>query len=193
MESSSKRGVRIVLVHGLISGAIVIGTMLIGFALADGRAGQVATSQAFGYLIMLVALSIIFFGVKRYRDDELGGVIRFWPALGVGAAISAVAGLVYVAGWEAHLAATDYAFIEEDTASVIEASRQEGATAEELAAVEAEMQVMRERYALPLFRVPITFLEIFPVGLLISLISAAVLRNPRVRPATTGCGELGAA
>jgi hypothetical protein len=38
-------------------------------------------------------------------------------------------------------------------------------------------------YSNPLYRLPITFVEMFPVGVLISLISAAVLRNSRVLPA----------
>lgn len=42
---------------------------------------------------------------------------------------------------------------------------------------------MRNQYANPLFRFPMTFGEIFPVGLLITLISAAVLRNLKVLPA----------
>jgi hypothetical protein len=45
------------------------------------------------------------------------------------------------------------------------------------------MESFKVQYADPLFRMPMTFMEIFPVGLLISLISAAVLRNPKVLPA----------
>jgi hypothetical protein len=47
----------------------------------------------------------------------------------------------------------------------------------------AEMDAFRVQYANPLFRLPMTFAEIFPVGVLVSLISAAILRNPRVLPA----------
>jgi hypothetical protein len=45
-------------------------------------------------------------------------------------------------------------------------------------------------YRNPLIRMPMTFLEIFPVGLLISLISAAVLKNPRVLPAKMGAAPI---
>src|SRR3546814_12654255 len=41
-----------------------------------------------------------------------------------------------------------------------------------------------------MFRLPMTFVEIFPVGVLVSLVSAAVLRNPRVLPAR-GCKRAG--
>ena len=35
----------------------------------------------------------------------------------------------------------------------------------------------------PLVRVPITFIEMFPVGVIISLLSALLLRNSRFMPA----------
>jgi hypothetical protein len=41
------------------------------------------------------------------------------------------------------------------------------------------MGEFRQQYANPFFRLSITFIEIFPVGVLISLISAVLLRNPR--------------
>ena len=45
------------------------------------------------------------------------------------------------------------------------------------------MERLREQYANPVFRLPITFLEIFPVGLLITLVSAGLLRNSELLPA----------
>ncbi len=68
-------------------------------------------------------------------------------------------------------------------AAVIAAKKAHGVTGAALAAEIAELNAMKAQYANPLFRLPMTFLEIFPVGLLIALISAAVLRNPRVLPA----------
>ena len=53
--------------------------------------------MVFGYVTMLVALSAVFVAIKRYRDTELGGVIGFWPALGLGLGISVIAGIIYVA------------------------------------------------------------------------------------------------
>ena len=61
------------------------------------------TSLWFGYLVMLVALSLIFVGVKRYRDSQCGGVINFGPAFVLGLAIAAVAALVYALVWESYL------------------------------------------------------------------------------------------
>ena len=170
---------RLALIYGTIAGAISIGTITLGLVYGDGN----TSSQTFGYLIMIVALAMIFVGVKRYRDRDLGGVIKFGPAFILGLSIAVVAGIAYVAGWEAYLASTGHTFIADYTAGVIEAKRAAGLAGAELDKLIAEMDAMVENYANPLFRMPLTFLEIFPVGLIIALISAALLRNPKVLPA----------
>lgn len=170
----------IIFLFGTISGLIVIAGAIawIAFGGELGTGGEIV-----GYLIMIVALSMIFFGVKRYRDQELGGVIKFLPAFMTGLAIAAVAGVIYVLVWEVYDAATGRTFIGTYTASLIEAERAKGLAGAALDAKIAEMEALKVQYADPLFRIPMTFLEIFPVGLIIAVISAAILRNPRVLPA----------
>ncbi len=172
---------RIILFFGIAAGLIVIVPM--SLMLANAEHGSAATSMFTGYLIMVLALSLIFFGVKRLRDRELGGVIRFVPALLVGLGISAVAGVIYVIGWEITLAVTDFAFIDSYSTGAVEAARAKGASAADIEAVILQMDEFRRQYANPLFRLPMTFVEIFPVGVLISLISAALLRSSRFLPA----------
>lgn len=174
---------RTALIYGTISGAIVIGSTVVGVSVLDGT--DTATfPEWLGYLTMLVALSLIFIGIKRYRDQEQGGVITFGKATLVGLGIAAVAGVIYVGVWEAYLASTDYAFIDQYTAAIIAEEEANGMTGAELQAKVAEMEGMKETYANPLFRLPITFLEIFPVGVLITLISAALLRKSSFMPAS---------
>ena len=90
--------------------------------------------------------------------------------------------MAYVAVWEVYLAMTDYKFMDEYIAGILRARQAAGASAEAMAAEMAKLESMRVSYANPLFRIPMTFLEIFPVGLLVSLVSAALLRNPKVLP-----------
>jgi hypothetical protein len=117
------------------------------------------------------------------RDVERGGVIKFLPAFGLGLAIAVCAGIAYACVWEIYLASTGYRFMDEYIAAMLRHRQAEGASAAELARLSAEMAPMRTSYANPLFRFPMTFLEIFPVGLIVALISAALLRNPRLLPA----------
>jgi hypothetical protein len=54
-----------------------------------------------------------------------------------------------------------------------------GVTGDALAKFKAEMERFKIQYANPFYRLPMTFAEIFPVGVLVSLVSAGLLRNPR--------------
>jgi len=181
ITTPESRRMKYALTYGLLSGLVIIATMLTGLTLT----GQDSffSSAWFGYLVMLVALTFIFVGVKRYRDVERGGVIKFGPAVVMGLAIAAVAGLAYVLVWEVYLAATDYKFMDEYIAGIVRARQAEGASAAAIAKEVAGLEAMRANYGNPLFRMPMTFLEIFPVGLLVALVSAALLRNPRLLPA----------
>lgn len=171
---------RYALVYGGIAGAIAIAVIVFSLVFDLPNHGH---SVWFGYLVMLTALTLIFVGVKRYRDVECGGVIRFGRAFGVGLGMAVVAGVVYVAVWEAFVAATGWDFMAEYAGSIIEGMRADGASAADIAAKQEEMRGFEEIFANPMLRIPMIFAEIFPVGLVVALISAALLRNPRLLPA----------
>jgi hypothetical protein len=179
---------RIILIYGVIGGFIVAVPMFVSMLTTEP--GEISENAALvGYLSMLLAFTMVFVGIKHYRDKVLGGVIRFLPALGVGLGISAVASLFWVVGWEIILA-TGFDFGGAYTQSLVAAAEARGAPAAEIEQIKAETAAFLSRYANPLFRLPITFIEMFPIGVLISLISAAVLRNSRFLPArATGDGS----
>ena len=170
----------IVIVYGVISGAVIIATIMAGLTL--GKDTPIFHSEFFGYLVQFIALTSIFFGVKRYRDRELGGVIKFLPALMMGISIALVAAAIYVGVWEFYLASTNYAFMEEFVAGYIAQKQAAGATVAEIDALKVQMEQMKELYKNPFTRVGITFVEIFPMGLAISFVSAAILQFPKVLP-----------
>jgi hypothetical protein len=172
---------RTILTYGLASGLVVIFGILATMAASNGGAPH--SNEVLGYLVMLVALSVILVAVKRHRDRVLGGVIRFWPALTLGLGIAVVASLAYVAVWEAYMFATHYSFMDRYADEMLAAKRAAGVTGAAYAKAVTEMDAMRRQYANPLIRMGMTFLEIFPVGALIALASAALLRNPRFLPA----------
>ncbi len=174
---------KIVITYGVIAGIVIIGSTILGLNFT-GERGDMKFLEWLGYLIMIVAFSMIFVGIKKYRDQELGGVIKFGTAVMLGLGITLVASVIYVAAWEVNLELTDHAFIEQYAQGIIAGKEAAGVTGADLKAVVAEMAQLKERYANPLFRLPMTFLEIFPVGLLISLLAAAVLRNSKFMPAT---------
>jgi hypothetical protein len=171
---------RMILFYGFIAGLIVGMEM---FLVTTSLPLEGPWSMVVGYLTMLVALSMVFIAIKRRRDLSQGGVIRFWPAFGMGLGISFVAGVLYVAAWEATVAYTHMDFASVYAQSVIAQAKAAGATGASLQKVVDQMQQFKVQYANPLYRWPMTFIEIFPVGVLVSLISAALLRNSRFMPA----------
>jgi hypothetical protein len=183
--------IRIAAVYGGLAGLVIIVTGLVIFMVQPNR--HLAGSEWLGYLVMILAFTLIFVGVKRYRDRDLGGVIKFLPAFGLGLLMALAASIIYVVVWEIYLVFTGDGFITAYAASVIEGMRSAGATPEDIAAKEAEMESMIAAYANPLYRLPITFSEIFPVGFIVALISALVLRNPRILPARSAVSNQGAA
>jgi polyferredoxin len=155
---------RYALVYGLLSGCVIAAVIV--SAIAIGPDNSIFQTVWFGYLVMFVAMTFIFVGVRRYRDVEKGGVIRFLPALGMGLAIAVVAVIAYVLIWEIYLAATNYAFIDKY-----------------FSGTDPAVVAMRETYSNPLYRAGYTVLELFPVGLIVALVSAGLLRNPKLLPA----------
>eukprot|EP01136_Pigoraptor_vietnamica_P038793 Opistho-1_new@108603 len=83
---------RLILTYGLIAGVVVGIQLFLIVTLFGDNPPTGPLGMALGYLTMLIALSAVFVAIKRRRDHDLGGAIRFWPALGLGVAISAVAG-----------------------------------------------------------------------------------------------------
>lgn len=171
-----------ILIHGLTAG-LIVGVPLFALTVLVGGPLPDPWGVVLGYLTMLIALSVVFIAIKRRRDTELGGVIRFWPAFGMGLAISLVASICYVIAWEAALAVTGIDFAGDYARSLIEQKRAAGMAGAELDAFVAGLETFKQQYANPLYRIPMTLTEIFPVGLLVSLVSAALLRNSRFMPA----------
>jgi len=168
-------------VYGSLSGLIVIIVLIVGLQFQHQL--HFIGTEWFGYLIMLIAMTFIFVGVKRYRDVEKGGVIKFVPAFFVGLSIAVVASLIYVLMWEIYLATTHYAFMDQYIDGIIRARKAAGVSGPALAQQIAKLNEMRAEYANPLFRLPMTFLEIFPVGSIVALVSAALIRSSKFLPA----------
>jgi hypothetical protein len=161
------------LLYGTVAGAIAIALVIATMQIGNHH------SLWLGYAAMLVGLSLLYVGVKRARDREAGGTIGFGRALGLGLASAAIAGIVYALGWEIYLAVSGTDFMADYSASMIDEMRSRGASASEIAARSAEMHEFADMYRNPAIRMAMTFIEIFPVGIVVALASAALLSRRR--------------
>ena len=168
---------RIVLTFGLISGAVMSGTMLALMPFHDAIGFD--RGMYVGYTMMVLAFLLIFFGVRSYRDNVAGGSVRFGKALGVGLLIGVVASACYVATWEVMYFGGKNDYIEKYQAWELEKVRQSGATDAQIEAKKSEMKQMADWYQNPLFNSAVTFMEPLPVMLVMSLVSAGILSRRR--------------
>ena len=174
---------KIIWTFGLIAGGIVAALMAVSLPLFLNGTLDPTTSQVLGYTSMVLAFLAVFFGIRSYRE-QAGGTISFGRAFKVGILMTLIACAVYVVGWEIVYFNFLPDFGDRYTAAVVADMRADGATAEQIAKVSRDMAEFTKLYANPLFNVAITFLEIFPVGLIMTLISAAILRTKKPAAAT---------
>jgi Protein of unknown function (DUF4199) len=169
---------KIVLVCGSIAGLIVAAMMFISMAVYH-KEGNFDNGMLIGYASMIIAFSLIFVGIKNYRDKYNGGAISFGRAFKVGVLIALVASTFYVVAWLIDYYFFMPDFMEKYAAYSIDKLKAAGASAEKIAEEAKEMAFFSDMYKNPLFVILFTFIEILPVGLLVSLIAALVLKRKR--------------
>ena len=167
---------KIVLTFGIIAGTILSTLMLTAIPFM-GDTIDYGTGELVGYISMIAALSTIFIGIKKYRDKEMDGSIGFGKAFQVGLLITLVASVIYVATWVIYMNTSDSNFIESYSEYMKEELEKSSESQEIIDAKLAEIKNFSEMYRNPFVQIGITFLEIFPVGLLVSLIAGLLLKN----------------
>jgi amino acid transporter len=169
----------------LLAGAIISVFLVIGMALWE-QTRKIVANELVGYAMMVIALAMIFFGVKSYRDNYQNGMIRFWKGFQVGLLIALIASLMYAITWETYMQvrpASSVAFLDYYAECQIAKMKEKGASAAEIDREVKKMDDFKKLYGNPAIRFGMTLMEILPVGIVITLISAAVLRKKEVLPA----------
>jgi hypothetical protein len=176
---------KIVLVYGLIAGFIVGGMILVSIPLWQNEILNFDNGELVGYTTMVIALSMVFFGIKSYRDNYSKGVITFWGGCKVGLLITLVASICYALSWEVSFATMGDEFTQQMTDHYFQEMKDGGATEAELQQAKKDWDAFAEMYKNPIIRFGVTLMEILPVGLAISLLSAGLLRKKEFLPPTT--------
>ncbi len=169
---------KIVLTFGLISGALMAAFMFATLPFHD-KIGFDRWGLVVGYTSMVLAFILVFFGIRSYRENVAGGAISFGRAFVVGILIAIISSVCYVIAWEILYFNFMPDFLDKYAAHVIGQARASGASAEAIQAKAQEMQQFKQMYSNPFFNAAITFLEPFPVGLILTLISAVILRKKK--------------
>lgn len=168
-----------ILVYGLISGLIVAILMILSVTYFSHCEGKVdySISMLIGYASMLIAFSVIFVGVKNYRDKFNGGLISFGKAFKIGILMMLIASTLYVIAWMIYNTYFMPDFIEKYSAHAIDQLKAEGASQAEIAKETKAMASFAAMYKNPLFKAAMTYAEILPVGIIVTLITALILKK----------------
>jgi len=168
-----------ILIYGLIAGIVVSTLMLISVnSLGHGEGNfNYTRSLVIGYASMLIAFSLVFVGIRNYRDKYNGGVISFGKAFKIGIMIVLIASTIYVIAWliDSYFFMPDFA--ENYAAHTIEKLKSSGASQIEIDKQTKEMTGFVSMYKNPFYVSMMTYLEILPVGLLVTLISSFILKR----------------
>jgi hypothetical protein len=166
-----------VLTFGLICGAILGGMTAVMVPLCMNGTTTFDHAEILGYTIQVLAFLLVFFGVRSYRENVGGGTITFGKALQVGILVTLVACAVYVVSWEVVYYNFVPDFGDKYAAHMLQKMQAKGESAQAIEAAKKEMLRFKEIYKNPFYNAGITFLEVFPVGLVVTLVSAAILRK----------------
>jgi len=176
-----------VLTFGLIAG-VMISVLMGGSLIVATRIGS-GHSMLLGYTMMVASFLLVYFGIRSYRDNTLAGEISFGRAFACGILITLITSVFYVAMWEILYFNFMPHFMDSYFAAQIHKVQSSGldpaTTAAQVAAIERSQQL----YQNPFVNMAYTFMEPLPVGIVITLLSAAILRRKgRTESSATDAG-----
>jgi uncharacterized protein DUF4199 len=164
---------RVVLTFGLIAGAILAVVMVATMPFIE----SIDHGEIIGYTTMVLAFLLVYFGIRSYRDNVSGGTISFGRAFAVGILIVLIASACYVATWEVIYYNFMPDFMDRYAQRVLDKARASGASAAQIAEQTRQLAQYAKMYKNPIINIGMTFVEVFPVGFVMTLVSAAMLRR----------------
>jgi hypothetical protein len=172
------------IVYGIIAGVLVSSFMLFTMTYLSHCEGNVDydKSMLIGYAGMLIAFSLVFVGIRNYRENYNGGVISFGKAFKIGTVIVLIASTFYVVAWLIDYFFFIPDFMEKYSAHTIDKLRADGASQAEISKQTLEMASFARMYKNPIFNALMTYVEILPVGLIVTLISSLILKRKTAKP-----------
>ncbi|MBI3475210.1 MAG: DUF4199 domain-containing protein [Acidobacteria bacterium] len=171
-----------ILIFGLISGAISTLMMVVSMLYAD----KIGFDRGYvvGYTAIVLSFLLVYFGIRSYRDNVGNGQITFAKGFAVGISITLISCLCYVVSWEILYFNFMPDFMDKYGAHMVEKLKASGATEATIQTKVQDLEKLKAMYKNPLFNAAMTFIEPFPVGLVITLLSALILKKkPQTQPA----------
>lgn len=171
-----------VLIFGLISGAMSAVMMLATIPFEEKISSE--KGLILGYTTIVLAALMVYFGVRSYRENVGGGRLTFGRGFAVGILITLISCACYVGTWEIIYYKLMPDFADKYAAHMVERAKASGASQQKIEEAEQKAKQFKVMYDNPAINVAMTFAEPFPVGLLVTLVSAGILRKKEPAPAS---------
>jgi hypothetical protein len=168
------------LISGVVSSVMMCGTMLFFHDPDHGEKGLVV-----GYTAIVLSFLLVYFGIRSYRDNLAGGTITFGRGFTIGICITLISCAFYVVTWEVLYFNFLHGIMDSYFARQIAKVQSTAGSPQAIKAQVASIRHSQQLYENPFVNALYTFMEAFPVGLLITLISAAILRRTGQAQATS--------
>ena len=160
----------IILKNGLL-GSSIVSALLISITMYMKSNPEKEVSMMVGFAGMLLAFFFVVKGIKQQRDVN-NGFISFGKAFLTGFWITLIISTIYVLVWLVILYNFFPNFAEHYTDMAIAK-----ASPDEVVKVTEEMNSFKEMYKNPIWVVLFTYMEILPLGIVFSLVSALILKK----------------
>jgi hypothetical protein len=172
-----------ILIFGLVSGVILAAFVISIGILTKAFHGHIE-NEVVGYSAMIIAFSVIFVGTRNFRDKYNQGVVSFSKAFLVGLGISLIGSTLYVGTWLIEYYCFMPDFMDKYSATLIQKAQHSGLSPEALQKRLDSINGISKMYKNPIMVILFTYIEVLPVGIVISLISALILKRRKPRAGT---------
>lgn len=169
---------RIILTYGAIAAAIT--TAAVTFTCIFHDKMDTTYAMLFGYSTMVLSFCFTYFGMASFKKNN-GGVISFKQSMKIGMGIVLIASAAYALVWVILYNTVFPDFMAQYSARQVSEMQKAGATPAEITRTLEQMKDYQKIYDNPLTNFLFTFfVEPLPVGIVVTLISAGIVKLKKV-------------
>lgn len=163
--------------------SLVVMTLLFALTALTSKTTSYAIQEVIGYAGIVVSLLFVYFGIRQYRDKVNGGTLSFGQGLKVGLLIVLIPALLFGLFDILYTTFIDPDFLENYYNTHL-ANIKAQLPAAEFEAEAKKLEQQKEIFGNSFFQFGLMFLTVFMIGIIITVISALVLKRTKLSTQT---------
>lgn len=163
--------------YGILAAAILLTIPLISNLFMGSNPDNYTMGEVVGYSSMILSLLLIFVAQNEYRKNSPEGKIAFGKGLLMGLAISALASFGFAIYNWVYIEFINPDFIEQYYSYYVESIKNSGQEAAVIQEKISQLEGEKAFFTSPMVQFAVMYLTVFAVGIVVSLITAAISSN----------------